>query len=126
MSTRGIYSTDKLRNWVSAYDLNHTGMVGARRGVVEVLCRTRMAGRRICLDRLRLSRRAYALWLAVDQLAIRHRGHVRISQRQFLLLQIMVGVEPVLHLFPHWNWDQRKANPSPSGCIPIWIRWNFS
>jgi beta-galactosidase len=24
VSTRGIYSTDKLRNWVSAYDLNHT------------------------------------------------------------------------------------------------------
>jgi beta-galactosidase len=24
LSTRGIYSTDTLRNWVSAYDLNHT------------------------------------------------------------------------------------------------------
>src|SRR5260370_17255918 len=24
VSTRGVYSTDKLRNWCSAYDVNHT------------------------------------------------------------------------------------------------------
>ena len=43
VSTRGIYSTDKLRNWVSAYDLNHTDWSETCRRVVEVLCGARMA-----------------------------------------------------------------------------------
>src|ERR1700686_5840496 len=51
-----------------------------------------MAVGRLCLDRLRLSRRTHTLRLAVDQLAIRHRRHVRLSQGQFLLLQSMVGL----------------------------------
>ena len=92
VSTRGIYATDKLRNWVSAYDLNHTDWSRTGRGMVEVLCGARVAVGRICLDRLRLSRRAHALRLAVDQFAVRHRRHVRLSQGQLLLLQSMVGI----------------------------------
>ena len=67
-------------------------LVGTGGGVVEVLRGARMAVRRLRLDRLRLSRRAHALWLAVDQFAVRHRRHVRISERQLLLLQSMVGI----------------------------------
>src|SRR5438046_6729864 len=59
--------------------------------MVEILCRTRMAGRWFRLDRLRLSRRADALWMAFNQLAIWHRGYVRLSQGQLFLLQSLVG-----------------------------------
>src|SRR5580698_5152347 len=30
------------------------------------------------------------------------------------------GAEPVLHLFPHWNWDQRDGEP-----IPVWVHSNL-
>src|SRR5579871_3538610 len=63
-----------------------------RRRMVEVLCRARMACGRICLDRFRLSRRADALRMAVDQFAVRHRRYVRFPKGQFLLLQSLVGI----------------------------------
>ena len=30
------------------------------------------------------------------------------------------GTEPVLHLFPHWNWDERYGEP-----IPVWVHSNL-
>src|SRR5580698_8993220 len=50
-----------------------------------------MAARRLRLDGLRLPRRTYTVRLALDQLAVRHRGLVRLSQGQLLLLQGVVG-----------------------------------
>src|SRR5579872_1093121 len=67
-------------------------MGGKRGGVVALLCPARMAVGGLCLDRIRLSRRADALWLAVDQLAVWHCRHVRFPQRRLLLLQSMVGL----------------------------------
>jgi beta-galactosidase len=29
------------------------------------------------------------------------------------------GADPVLHLFPHWNWDQRFGEP-----VPVWVHSN--
>src|SRR5690348_15260588 len=66
-------------------------VVRAGRGVVEILCDSRMVGGWLCLDWLRLSRRADAIRLAFDQLAVRHRRHVWFSQGQLLLLQGLVG-----------------------------------
>ncbi len=74
----------------------------------------------LCVDRLRLSRRAYSLRMAVDQLAVRHRGHVRISQGQLFLLQGLVGKRPVVHVFPHWNWEGREGDE-----IPVWVYSNL-
>ncbi len=80
------------------------------RGVVDVLRHARVAGRRLCLDRLRLSRRAHALRMALDQLAIRHRGHVRISQGHFLLLQGVVERRAVrCTCFRTGTWRAGKA-----------------
>jgi beta-galactosidase len=81
-----------------------------------------MGGRRLCLDRLRLSRRANTLRLALDQLAVRHRRHVRLSQGHLLLLQSLVGQgrSRSLHLFPHWNWEGREGEP-----IKIWVHSNL-
>ena len=52
VSTRGIYSTDKLRNWVSAYDANHPEWAELAE---EWLCGAGMAVRRLRLDWIRLS-----------------------------------------------------------------------
>jgi len=66
---------------------------GDRRVLVEVLRRAPLPGGRLRLDRLRLPRRADAVWLAVHQLALRHPGHVRFSEGQLLLLPGVVGFE---------------------------------
>ena len=69
----------------------HPDWAETRRRMVEVLRRARIPARRLRLDRLRLSRRAHPLRLALHQLAVRHRRHVRLPQGQLLLLQSLVG-----------------------------------
>src|SRR5579871_2189509 len=73
-----------------------------RGGMVDLLRRARMGNRRVCVDRLRLSRRALALWLALYQLAVRGFGCVWLSQGYVLLLQGLVaegsGTAPVSSL----------------------------
>ena len=126
ISTRGVYQTDTLRNRLSAYDVNHTvGRVG--RGVVAVLCHAGVGGWRICLDGIRLSRRTHALRLALDQLPVRHRRYLRISQGQFLLLQGVVGqgavAAPVSAL--ELGGQGRRARFA-SGCTRISMKSSFS
>src|ERR1039457_6630741 len=45
------------------------------------------------MDRLRLSRRADAIWMALHQFAFRHYGRVRFREGQLLLLPGLVGDE---------------------------------
>ena len=126
ISTRGVYATDPLRNTVNAYD----GVVPLgrdRRRVVEVLRHARVGGRRLCLDRLRLSRRAHALRLALHQLAVRHRGHVRVSQGQLLLLQGLVGQGARRCICSRTGTGRAgKATRFPSGCTRTSMRSSCS
>src|ERR1017187_6607727 len=66
------------------------GEYGGR--VVVVLRRARVAGGRIRVDRLRLSRGDDALQVAVHQLALRDSGYVRVREGHRLLLQDVVGI----------------------------------
>ena len=91
VATRGIYSHrqaaelgERLR-----FELSPVGGDGGT--VVEVLWHARMAFRRLCVDRIRLSRRAHTVWLAVGEFSVRYRRHVRFSEGRLLLLQSMVG-----------------------------------
>jgi beta-galactosidase len=86
----------------------------------KFLRHARLGSRRLCLDRLRLSRRADALRLALHQLAVRHRGHVRFSQGHFYYYKAWWGKEPSLHLFPHWNFEGREGDE-----IPVWVYSNL-
>ena len=72
--------------YVSAYDVNYPAVGVDGRGVVDDLRGAAVARRRIRVDRLRLSRRADAVRLAVHQLALRHHGHLRLPEGQLLLL----------------------------------------
>jgi beta-galactosidase len=120
VSTRGIYSTDKLRNWVSAYDLNHTDWSElAEEWWKFYAAREWLAG-------------GFA-WTGFD-----YRGEPTpygwpsinsqfgivdmcgFPKDNFYYYKAWWESEPVLHLFPHWNWDQREGEP-----ISVWVHSNL-
>jgi beta-galactosidase len=120
VSTRGIYSTDKLRNWVSAYDLNHTDWSQlAEEWWKFYAAREWLSG-------------GFA-WTGFD-----YRGEPTpygwpsinsqfgivdmcgFPKDNFYYYKSWWGSEPVLHLFPHWNWDERFGEP-----IPVWVHSNL-
>jgi beta-galactosidase len=120
VSTRGIYSTDKLRNWVSAYDLNHTEWSQlAEEWWKFYAAREWLSG-------------GFA-WTGFD-----YRGEPTpygwpsinsqfgivdmcgFPKDNFYYYKAWWGTEPVLHLFPHWNWDERFGEP-----IPVWVHSNL-
>jgi hypothetical protein len=123
VSTRGIYENDKAKGYVRAYDTEKPPWAATAEVLVEVLRRAPVSGGRLRLDRLRLPRRADALWVAVHQLALRHPGHVRLSQGQLLLLPGMVGFEARAAPVPALELErQRGPGKSRSGATPTWSR----
>jgi beta-galactosidase len=120
LSTRGVYATDKLRNWVSAYDLNHTSWSElAEEWWKFYATREWLAG-------------GFA-WTGFD-----YRGEPTpygwpsinsqfgivdmcgFPKDNFYYYKAWWGSEPVLHLFPHWNWEQRLGEP-----ISVWVHSNL-
>ena len=120
VSTRGIYSTDRLRNWVSAYDLNHTDWSQlAEEWWKFYAAREWLSG-------------GFA-WTGFD-----YRGEPTpygwpsinsqfgivdmcgFPKDNFYYYKAWWGLAPVMHLFPHWNWDQRDGEP-----ISVWVHSNL-
>jgi beta-galactosidase len=120
VSTRGIYSTDKLRNWVSAYDLNHTSWSQlAEEWWKFYATREWLSG-------------GFA-WTGFD-----YRGEPTpygwpsinsqfgivdmcgFPKDNFYYYKAWWGSESVLHLFPHWNWEQREGEP-----VSVWVHSNL-
>ena len=120
VATRGIYTTDKLRNWVSAYDLNappwaYTAEVWWK----FYAARDWLAG-------------GFA-WTGFD-----YRGEPTpygwpsinsqfgivdmcgFPKDDFFYYQAWWGDKPVLHLLPHWNWEEREGEP-----IAVWVHSNL-
>ncbi|MGB7132254.1 MAG: beta-galactosidase GalA [Candidatus Sulfotelmatobacter sp.] len=119
LATRGIYSTDELRNWVSAYDLNRPRWgETAEEWWKFYAAREWLAG-------------GFA-WTGFD-----YRGEPTpygwpsISSQfgivdtcgfpkdDYYYYKAWWGREPVLHLLPHWNWDERIGEP-----ISVWAHSN--
>jgi len=120
VSTRGIYETDKLRNWVSAYDVNHTSWSElAEQWWTFYAAREWLAG-------------GFA-WTGFD-----YRGEPTpygwpsinsqfgivdmcgFPKDNFYYYKAWWGSEPVLHLFPHWNWDERHGE-----AVKVWVHSNL-
>jgi beta-galactosidase len=120
VSTRGIYITDKQRNWVSAYDLNHTSWSQlAEEWWKFYAAREWLSG-------------GFA-WTGFD-----YRGEPTpygwpsinsqfgivdmcgFPKDNFYYYKAWWGSEPVLHLFPHWNWEQRDGEP-----VSVWVHSNL-
>ncbi len=120
VSTRGIYVTDPKRNWVSAYDVNVTAW----------------------------SETAQQWWSFYDErpwlpggfawTGFDYRGEPTpygwpsISSQfgivdmcgfpkdNFFYYKAWWGNQPVLHLFPHWNWEGREHE-----AIDVWVHSNL-
>ncbi|PYV52848.1 MAG: beta-galactosidase, partial [Acidobacteria bacterium] len=120
LSTRGIYETDKLRNWVSAYDVNHTRWSElAEEWWKFYATREWLAG-------------GFA-WTGFD-----YRGEPTpygwpsinsefgivdmcgFPKDNYFYYKAWWGNEPVLHLFPHWNWEEREGE-----IISVWVHSNL-
>jgi beta-galactosidase len=119
VSTRGIYTTDKLRNWVSAYDVNHPAWAELSEEWWKFYAeREWLAG-------------GFA-WTGFD-----YRGEPTpygwpsinsqfgivdmcgFPKDTFFYYKAWWGSEPVLHLFPHWNWEERLGEP-----VSVWVHSN--
>jgi len=120
VSTCGIYKTDKLRNWVSAYDLNHTAwsqlteewwkFYAAREWLSGGFAWTGFD--------YRGEPTPYG-WPSINS----QFGIVDMCgfpKDNFYYYKAWWGSEPVLHLFPHWNWEQRDGEP-----ISVWVHSNL-
>jgi beta-galactosidase len=120
VSTRGVYITDKLRNWVSAYDMNHPPWAELAEEWWKFYAeREWLAG-------------GFA-WTGFD-----YRGEPTpygwpsinsqfgivdmcgFPKDSFYYYKAWWGAEPVLHLFPHWNWGERVGEP-----ISVWVHSNL-
>ena len=118
--TRGIYETDKTRNWVSSYDVNHTDWSEvAEDWWTFYAAREWLAG-------------GFA-WTGFD-----YRGEPTpygwpsinsqfgivdtcgFPKDNFFYYKSWWGSDPVLHLFPHWNWAGREGQP-----ISVWVHSNL-
>jgi beta-galactosidase len=120
VSTRGAYITDTLRNLVSAYDLNHPPWA-------------------------ELAEEWWPLYATNDYLpggfawtGFDYRGEPTpygwpsinsqfgivdmcgFPKDTFFYYKAWWQAEPVLHLFPHWNWEQREGEP-----ISVWVHSNL-
>src|ERR1700722_15321770 len=120
VSTRGIYSTDKLRNWVSAYDLNHTDWSQlAEEWWTFYAAREWLAGGFAWTGFDYRGEPTPYGWPSINS----QFGIVDICgfpKDNFYYYKAWWGAEPVLHLFPHWNWDERDGEP-----ISVWVHSNL-
>jgi beta-galactosidase len=124
VSTRGEYVTDKLRNIVSAYDLNHPPWAElAEEWWTLYATRDFLPG-------------GFA-WTGFD-----YRGEPTpygwpsinsqfgivdmcgFPKDSFFYYRAWWQSAPVLHLFPHWNWGDRPAMPGADP-ISVWVHSNL-
>jgi beta-galactosidase len=120
VSTRGIYSTDKLRNWVSAYDLNHTAWSElAEQWWKFYAAREWLAGGFAWTGFDYRGEPTPYGWPSINS----QFGIVDICgfpKDNFFYYKAWWGAEPVLHLFPHWDWSGREGEP-----ISVWVHSNL-
>jgi beta-galactosidase len=119
ISTRGIYSTDKLRNWVNSYD----GVVpwGETPEAWWTFYGTReweAGGFAWTGFDYRGEPTPYG-WPSINS----QFGIVDMCgfpKDYFYYYKAWWGKEPSLHLFPHWNWEGREGDE-----IPVWVYSNL-
>jgi beta-galactosidase len=120
VSTRGVYTTDKLRNWVSAYDVNNPGW-GEQAEEWWTFYATReweAGGFAWTGFDYRGEPTPYG-WPSINS----QFGIVDMCgfpKDTFFYYKAWWGTEPVLHLFPHWNFEGKEGEE-----IPVWVHSNL-
>jgi beta-galactosidase len=120
VSTRGIYITDKLRNWVSAYDVNHPPWAELAEEWWKFYAERDWLPGGFAWTGFdyRGEPTPYA-WPSINS----QFGIVDMCgfpKDTFFYYKSWWGSEPVLHLFPHWNWEERNGEP-----ISVWVHSNL-
>ena len=120
VATRGVYETDKIRNWVSSYDVNHTDWSElAEEWWSFYAAREYLAGGFAWTGFDYRGEPTPYGWPSVSS----QFGIVDLCgfpKDNFYYYQAWWGQQPVLHLFPHWNWEQRLGEP-----VSIWVHSNL-
>src|SRR5579859_3969036 len=120
VATRGIYETDKLRNWVSAYDVNHPEWAeNAEEWWPFYATREWLSGGFAWTGFDYRGEPTPYSWPSINS----QFGIVDMCgfpKDDFYYYKAWWGSEPVLHLFPHWNWEQRNGEP-----ILVWVHSNL-
>jgi beta-galactosidase len=120
IATRGVYDTDKLRNTLSAYDVNHTvwselaeewwTFYGTREWAAGGFAWTGFD--------YRGEPTPYG-WPSINsQFGIV--DTCGFPKDDFFYYKAWWGKEPMLHLFPHWNFEGREGDE-----IPVWVFSNL-
>ena len=119
LCSRGIYETDPKKGYVSAYDVNHTmwslPAEAAWRPVAE---RDYLAGAFIWTGFDYRGEPTPYKWPCINS----HFGVLDtcgFPKDNFYYYKAWWGKEPVLHLFPHWNWKGKEGKE-----IEVWCHGN--
>ena len=121
VATRGIYENDKDKGYVRAYDTEKPPWAAT----AEVwwkfyAARPYLAGG-FAWTGFDYRGEPTHLQLAVHQLPLRHHGHVRLPQRQLLLLPGLVGLQTrPCTSSPIGTGPAKRARKSKSGCTATW------
>ncbi|MGH8181127.1 MAG: glycoside hydrolase family 2 TIM barrel-domain containing protein, partial [Steroidobacteraceae bacterium] len=120
ISTRGIYETDPLRNWVSAYDVNHTAWSELAEEWWKFYAEREYLPGGFAWTGFdyRGEPTPYG-WPSINsQFGIVYT--CGFPKDNFFYYKSWWGREPVLHVFPHWNWAQRLGEP-----VSVWVHTNL-
>jgi beta-galactosidase len=120
VSTRGVYSTDTLRNWVSAYDENYPPWAETAETWWKLYATHDYLPGGFAWTGFdyRGEPTPYG-WPSINsQFGIA--DMCGFAKDNFFYYKAWWGSEPVLHLFPHWNWEERFGEP-----IDVWVHSNL-
>jgi beta-galactosidase len=120
VSTRGVYQTDPLRNTLSAYDVNHPEWAElAEEWWTFYGTREWLAGGFAWTGFDYRGEPTPYGWPSINS----NFGIVDMCgfpKDNFFYYKAWWTKQPVLHLFPHWNWEGREGDE-----IPVWVHSNL-
>ena len=119
-STRGIYANDEKKGYVSAYDVNFPGYTLSSEGWWKIFDeRQFLAGGFAWTGFDYRGEPSPYSWPCISS----HFGAMDtcgFPKDNYFYYQAWWGTEPVLHLFPHWNWEGKEGQE-----IDIWCHTNL-
>jgi beta-galactosidase len=120
VSTRGVYTTDKLRNWVSAYDMNHPPWAElAEEWWSFYAARPWLSGGFVWTGFDYRGEPTPYGWPSVNsQFGVI--DTCGFPKDNYYYYKAWWGSDPVLHLFPHWNWAGKEGEE-----IDVWVHSNL-
>ena len=120
VSTRGIYANDPARGYVSAYDVNFPPWAAtAEHWWSYYDARQFLAGGFAWTGFDYRGEPTPYKWPCINS----HFGILDVcgfAKDNFYYYQAWWGAEPVLHLFPHWNWAGKEGQE-----IEVWVHSNL-